>query len=102
VHESEWAPLRHTAEVCESRWPERRFWPPISDVGPTHAPFSGRHAKKRVHYVDVQSEAGWPLAAYAQERMISRRKLSRSCFPVRMVEAELFLQCGISNIALIW
>jgi hypothetical protein len=48
-----------------------------------------------------RAAAGWPHAGYAQQGVISRRKLSRSCFPVRMVEAELFLQCGISNIALI-
>jgi hypothetical protein len=42
-----------------------------------------------------RAAAGWPLAAYAQQGVMSRWKLSRSCFPVRMVEAELFLQCGI-------
>jgi hypothetical protein len=46
--------------------------------------------------------AGWPLAAYAQQGVISRRKLTRSCFPVRMVGRNFSYDVTFSNIALIW
>jgi hypothetical protein len=46
--------------------------------------------------------AGWPLAACVQQEGDITPEAISLCFPVRMVEAELFLRCGISNIASIW
>src|SRR5712672_950075 len=63
----------------------------------------GRHATTRVHYLDrPNSRSLISRRACATGGDVTPGVISRSAFPVRMVEAELFLRYGISNIVLIW